>query len=142
PRTGGARQPMAEARRGNRRIAATRLLDIAATMVRRRRRALATILGMASLVAGVQTASASAAGWQPGPEKYGVGQRQNVPVTMADGTVLRADVYFPTNPQTGAAAGGSFPVILTQTPYGKGSSGASFPGGDQLAGLSGFNPYL
>jgi predicted acyl esterase len=45
---------------------------------------------------------------------------------MSDGTVLRVDVYFPTNTQTGAAAPGPFPVILTQTPYGKGSSSTSF----------------
>ena len=34
---------------------------------------------------------------EPGPERYGVGEHQNVPVTMSDGTVLRADVYFPTD---------------------------------------------
>jgi putative CocE/NonD family hydrolase len=96
---------------------------------------------LAALVAAVP-ATASAA-WQPGPEKYGVGERLNVPVTMDDGTVLRADVYFPTDPASGAAAKGPFPVILTQTPYGKGSgSAASFPGGEQLAGLSGSSPYL
>ncbi|MGH2967090.1 MAG: CocE/NonD family hydrolase [Solirubrobacterales bacterium] len=89
------------------------------------------------------SAPASAAPWQPGPERYGVGEHQNVPVTMSDGTVLRADVYFPTDKTSGAAAAGSFPVILTQTPYGKSSgSAASFPGGEQLAGLSGTNPYL
>ena len=61
---------------------------------------------------------------------------------MDDGTVLRADVYYPTN-SSGAAAKGPFPSILTQTPYGKSSgSAASFPGGEQLAGLSGYNPYL
>ncbi len=86
-------------------------------------------------------ASASAA-WQPGPAKYGIGKRLNVGVTMADGTVLRADVYYPTKPN-GDAAKGPFPSILTQTPYGKSSgSAASFPGGEQLAGLSGYNPYL
>jgi hypothetical protein len=38
---------------------------------------------------------------------------------MADGTVLRVDVYYPTDPATGKAAAGPFPVLLTQTPYGK-----------------------
>ena len=107
-----------------------------------RRRHLFGAIAALIVVATMPASSASAAPWQPGPEKYGVGKRQNVPVTMADGTVLRVDVYFPTNPQTGAAAGGPFPVILTQTPYGKGSSSASFPGGEQLAGLSGYSPYL
>ena len=110
-------------------------------MVARRRLALGVVAGV--LAAVVASAPASAAPWQPGPERYGVGEHQNVPVTMSDGTVLRADVYFPTDKASGAAAAGSFPVILTQTPYGKNSgSAASFPGGDQLAGLSGTNPYL
>ena len=68
---------------------------------------------------------------------YGIGKRQNVPVTMADGTVLRADIYFPTNTRPARPPPGPFPVILTQTPYGKDSARASFPGGEQLAGLSG-----
>lgn len=38
---------------------------------------------------------------------------------MSDGTVLRADVYYPTDPRTGAEADGPFPVLLQQTPYGK-----------------------
>lgn len=38
---------------------------------------------------------------------------------MDDGTVLRADEYFPTDPVTGARAPGRFPVLLMQTPYGK-----------------------
>ena len=39
---------------------------------------------------------------------------------MSDGTILRADVYFPTKPGTTTAAGGLYPVLLQQTPYGKG----------------------
>ncbi|MGD6741911.1 CocE/NonD family hydrolase [Streptomyces sp. BH106] len=37
---------------------------------------------------------------------------ENVPATMRDGTVLRADVYRPT-------AGGPHPVLLSRLPYGK-----------------------
>ncbi|HEY8601616.1 MAG TPA: CocE/NonD family hydrolase [Thermomicrobiales bacterium] len=37
---------------------------------------------------------------------------KNVPATMRDGTILRANVYRP-------AAGGPFPVALTRLPYGK-----------------------
>jgi putative CocE/NonD family hydrolase len=51
-----------------------------------------------------------------------VATTRNVAVTMSDGTVLRADVYFPVDRRTGAAAAGPFPVILTQTPYGKSSA--------------------
>jgi uncharacterized protein len=130
-------------RLSNQRTAALALVHIPAGMRARRRHVLAVVAALIATAAAAQAATASAASWQPGPEKYGVGQHTNVPVIMADGTVLRADVYFPTNLSTGAAAAGPFPVILTQTPYGKGSgSAASFPGGEQLAGLSGTSPYL
>ena len=36
----------------------------------------------------------------------------NVPATMRDGAVLRADIYRP-------ASEGRFPVLLLRTPYGK-----------------------
>ena len=38
--------------------------------------------------------------------------KQNLPVTMRDGTVLRADVYQPT-------LAGRYPVVLQRTPYDK-----------------------
>ncbi|EWC61300.1 hypothetical protein UO65_3356 [Actinokineospora spheciospongiae] len=83
------------------------------------------------------------ADWTPAPASYGMGEQREVPVTMADGTVLRADVYFPTRPD-GTAAPGSFPVVLTQTPYGALMSAA--PGlTDPDAGLTllgGGNKYL
>ena len=40
---------------------------------------------------------------------------RDVPQTMRDGTVLRADVYRP-------SGGGPFPALLERTPYGKDSS--------------------
>ncbi len=42
--------------------------------------------------------------------------RQNLPVTMRDGTILRADVYQPT-------LAGRYPVVLQRTPYDKTSEG-------------------
>lgn len=45
---------------------------------------------------------------------YGVRVDFNVPATMRDGTVLRANVY---RPDDGGA--GSYPVLLTRLPYGK-----------------------
>ena len=62
--------------------------------------------------------------WQPEPATYGVAQQRDVPVRMADGTVLRADIATPADPATGRPAAGRFPVLLTQTPYGKGTAGA------------------
>ena len=43
---------------------------------------------------------------------YDVTVEHNVPATMRDGTVLKADVYRPT-------ASGPWPVLLTRLPYGK-----------------------
>jgi len=62
--------------------------------------------------------------WQPEAATYGVARQTDVPVRMADGTVLRADIAAPADPKTGHAASGPFPVLLTQTPYGKGTAGA------------------
>jgi putative CocE/NonD family hydrolase len=61
--------------------------------------------------------------WQPGPATYGVSRRNGVAVRMADGTVLRADIATPADPDTGRPAAGPFPVLLTQTPYGKDTAG-------------------
>jgi len=55
---------------------------------------------------------------------------------MSDGIVLRADVHFPTDPHTAAAVVGSFPVLLSITPYGKKAP----PPAGRLGG--GPTPYL
>src|SRR2546421_2151329 len=73
----------------------------------------------------VLMAAAPAGAWQPGPTRYEVGKQSNVPVTMSDGIVLRANVYYPTDPRTGQAAKGPFPVIMVQTPYGKDTVGSA-----------------
>ncbi len=62
---------------------------------------------------------ADASTWTPQAATYGTGSLLDMPVTMSDGTVLRADVYFPTTAGTTTAANGLFPVLLQQTPYGK-----------------------
>jgi putative CocE/NonD family hydrolase len=46
------------------------------------------------------------------PAQYGEVTDKDVPITMRDGTVLRANVTRPDAP-------GKFPVLITQTPYGK-----------------------
>jgi uncharacterized protein len=51
---------------------------------------------------------------------YDVTVEHDVPATMRDGTVLRADVYRPT-------ASGPWPVLLTRLPYGK-----HLPGGIRM----------
>jgi putative CocE/NonD family hydrolase len=76
-----------------------------------------------ALPASVMSASAAPGhSWTPEAATYGVGITQNVGVTMSDGTVLRADVSYPTT--DGVAAAGPFPVLMTQTPYGKSTLGA------------------
>ncbi len=67
----------------------------------------------------MSVASQAQAAWAPGPAKYGVGQERHVPIEMADGTTLYADVYYPTDETTGEPAEGDFPVALMITPYGK-----------------------
>jgi putative CocE/NonD family hydrolase len=74
----------------------------------------------AALVLGAFCATALA--WSPEPARYGVIKESNLPVTMSDGTVLRVDVYYPA--VGGQVAPGRFPVLLTQTPYGKDVLGA------------------
>jgi predicted acyl esterase len=59
---------------------------------------------------------------------------------MSDGTVLRTNVYYPTDPSTGQEAGGSFPVLLSQTPYGKDDGSAA--GSSSLSELAGESSYL
>ncbi|OLP03366.1 peptidase S15 [Mycolicibacterium porcinum] len=74
--------------------------------------------------------------WTPPPARYGVGVHHNVAVRASDGTVLRADIHYPTVPETGAPAPGPFPVLLSITPYGKKAP----PPAAQIGG--GATPYL
>lgn len=74
--------------------------------------------------------------WTPRPATYGVGVRHNVAVPMSDGVVLRADIHYPTVPETGQPAAGPFPVLLSITPYGKKAP----PPAAQIGG--GATPYL
>src|SRR3954447_14949747 len=101
----------------------------------------ALLAALMTLAAGTVTASAKA--WEPEPASYGVGSQMNVPVTMKDGTVLSADVYFPTE-SSGAAAKGPFPVIMVQNPYAKNASGyaSGREGGGEGSTEIGEGPYL
>ncbi|MFP3961809.1 CocE/NonD family hydrolase [Actinomadura fulvescens] len=58
----------------------------------------------------------SADGWKARPEQYdGMDIERDVPITMADGVRLLADVQRPT--QRGRVVPGRFPVLVQQTPY-------------------------
>jgi putative CocE/NonD family hydrolase len=55
--------------------------------------------------------------WTPGPRSYGYAGTKYVHITMNDGVQLNANVYYPTELSSGAAAPGPFPIILAITPY-------------------------
>jgi putative CocE/NonD family hydrolase len=78
-------------------------------------------------------AGTAQAAWSPEPATYGVAEQHNVPVRMSDGTILRADVYAPADAD-GTPAKGPFPVVMTQSPYGKDA-------GLGLAGTAGTGEY-
>jgi hypothetical protein len=87
-------------------------------------------------------ASAGASGWpwHPEPARYGVSAATQHMVTMSDGVQLAVDVYRPTT-SSGAPAKGPFPVILSDTPYGKRSAVTTQSMGQGLGG-DGYYPYL
>ncbi|MGW5108394.1 CocE/NonD family hydrolase [Nocardia sp. NPDC004123] len=57
-------------------------------------------------------------GYQPTPERYGVGYQLGQVVPLSDGTQLQAEVRYPTDPATGQRAAGEFPVVVNFTTYG------------------------
>jgi putative CocE/NonD family hydrolase len=75
----------------------------------------------------IAASAAPGSTWTPEAATYSVGKTADDHITMSDGTVLSADVYFPAD-ASGKQAAGKFPVILTLTPYGKGMAGSA-PGG-------------
>jgi putative CocE/NonD family hydrolase len=104
----------------------------------------AALLGLVATLIVAFVAAPAANAWKPGPERFGVGERHNVPVEMRDGTVLRANVYYPTDPATGEAVHGHFPVIMVQTPYGKDTVGSASgqEGGAEAGSQAGPLPYF
>lgn len=84
---------------------------------------LASVVGGEIPASIMKSSAAPGSTWKPGAARYGVGKAADFKVKMADGTTLRADVYFPTD-STGKQAKGMFPVLLTQSPYGKDTLGA------------------
>jgi putative CocE/NonD family hydrolase len=97
----------------------------------------AGLLAMIATTAGLALNATAASAWTPEPVSYGVGTERNMAVTGAGGVTLYANVYYPTD-KSGHAAPGPFPVILSQTPYGK-DDGAV---GGQLGELAGTSTYL
>jgi predicted acyl esterase len=80
------------------------------------------VLSLLALVTSAVPASAA-------PAAYGVGTPEHTAVRMDDGVMISADVVYPTDPATGTRATGTFPVLLTQNPYGTGRSDPTSAGG-------------
>ena len=68
---------------------------------------------------------AKARAWAPRAATYGVAKEANVPITMDDGTILEANILRPAD-ASGKPAPGTFPVLLTQTPYNKEATSLNF----------------
>ena len=63
--------------------------------------------------------------WAARAATYGVAKEANVPITMDDGTILEANILRPAD-ASGKPAPGTFPVLLTQTPYNKEATSLNF----------------
>ncbi|MHB8572782.1 MAG: CocE/NonD family hydrolase [Candidatus Dormibacteria bacterium] len=62
----------------------------------------------------------SSGAWAPDATNYGVYTKNDIPVTMSDGVVLRANIGVPlTAGETAPQAGDQYPVLIEQTPYRK-----------------------
>jgi hypothetical protein len=79
----------------------------------------ASEIGNGATANAADNVTSATATWAPQPAIYGTGSSLNQSVTMSDGTVIKADVYYPTVAGGSAPATGPFPVLLQQTPYGK-----------------------
>lgn len=94
-------------------------------MLSRRSLALAVAGSLVAATPVIAATPAHSSVWKPRPATYGINKTTNVPITMDDGVVLKADVLRPAA-KDGSAAPGKFPVILTQTPYNKNSPSLNF----------------
>jgi putative CocE/NonD family hydrolase len=81
----------------------------------------------------VRASAARGKHWKPQKARYGTASHNDLGITMKDGTVIRANVIYPTT-ANGKEAKGKFPVLLTQTPYGKQQGGSSAPGSASTPG--------
>ena len=64
--------------------------------------------------------------WRPEKAIYGTASKNNIAIKGAGGTTIRVNEIYPTTARQ--AAKGKFPVVMTMTPYGKGSGGSSETG--------------
>ena len=93
------------------------------------------------LLAPAAARAADTGPWHARPATYGVSGAEQQMVAMSDGVKLAVDVYRPVDRATGKPAAGRFPVIVSQTPYGKRSTVTKQSMGSGFGG-DGYYPYL
>jgi putative CocE/NonD family hydrolase len=81
----------------------------------------------------ITASTSSTSDWQPEHAVYGTASRNNIAIAGAGGTIIRVNEIYPTT-KNGRPAPGKFPVVMTMTPYGKGTGGSSKPGSAQNPG--------
>jgi hypothetical protein len=81
----------------------------------------------------IAASTATDSKWKPEHAIYGTASRNNIAIKGAGGTIIRVNEIYPTT-KDGRPAKGKFPVVMTMTPYGKGSGGKSKPGSAQNSG--------
>jgi putative CocE/NonD family hydrolase len=86
-----------------------------------------------TLPAAVVRATSASHTWRPEKATYGTASRNDIAVKGAGGTTIRVNEIYPTT-ANGKPAKGKFPVVMTMTPYGKGSGGSSKPGSAAVPG--------
>ena len=80
------------------------------------------LLAASALIAASTAGARAATSWTPEAPSWDMVTQKDIPVTMSDGTVLRANVGIPVPKGSGATApvaGLQFPVLIEQTPYRK-----------------------
>jgi uncharacterized protein len=93
----------------------------------------------------IRASSSRHSHWRPEKARYGTASKDDIAVKGSGGTIIRVNEIYPTV-KSGKPAKGKFPIVLTMTPYGKGSGGSSKPGSAQKPGggsaTGGANNYL
>jgi putative CocE/NonD family hydrolase len=94
----------------------------------------ASLIGLSpTLPKSVVRATSAKHSWRPEKAIYGTGSRNDLVVKGVGGTPIRVNEIYPTT-KNGKPAKGRFPVVMTMTPYGKGTGGSSKPGSAQKPG--------
>jgi predicted acyl esterase len=111
--------------------------------LRRRRAVVVAVVAMLSAVPvtavaqpGQEASNPYGGSWQPYPAEYGASDPVAVTIPLPDGVTVAGEAVYPTDPATGERAGGTFPVLLELSPYGKTPPSAFTPYGYIAVGVT------